>query len=156
MTSELINFENDLIKFENIDINDGMIYFFFVINKEILQENNSDLSSYNRLVLSEVGVRKDPIELSFLVGDYTLFNISIIIKNIIETKEEINYEDNPKCVSQKNVCFRDRLNAFSNDDSNSNNNESKKNKKETEEEEAKDKVADLKPSTSKKSNLKKI
>ena len=155
MTSELINFENDLIKFENIDINDGMIYFFFVINKEILQENNSDLSSYNRLVLSEVGVRKDPIELSFLVGDYTLFNISIIIKNIIETKEEINYEDNPKCVSQKNVCFRDRLNAFSNDDSNSNNNESKKNKKETEEEEAKDKVADLKPSTSKKSNLKK-
>ena len=88
MTSELINFENDLIKFENIDINDGMIYFFFVINKEILQENNSDLSSYNRLVLSEVGVRKDPIELSFLVGDYTLFNISIIIKNIIETDRE--------------------------------------------------------------------
>ena len=51
MTSELIDFENELIRFENIDINDGIVYFFFVVNKSILQENDSDISSYNRLIL---------------------------------------------------------------------------------------------------------
>lgn len=75
MTSELIDFQNELIKFDNTDINDGIIYFFFVINKEVLQQNNSELSSYNRLILSEFGLRNDPIKLSFLVGEYTIFNI---------------------------------------------------------------------------------
>ena len=88
MTSELIDFGNELIKFENIDINDGIIYFFFVINKEVLQENNSDISSYNRLILNEVGIRNVPIELSFMVGDYTKFKVSIKISNIIEVKQE--------------------------------------------------------------------
>ena len=41
----------------------------------MLQQNNSELSSYNRLILSEFGLRNDPIKLSFLVGEYTIFNI---------------------------------------------------------------------------------
>ena len=34
ITSELVNFENDLIKLDNINIKNGIVYFFFVINKE--------------------------------------------------------------------------------------------------------------------------
>ena len=101
MTSELIDFGNELIKFENIDINDGIIYFFFVINKEVLQENNSDISSYNRLILSEVGIREGPLELSFSVGDYTQFKVTIKINITREIKEESNKNKSRSSRSRK-------------------------------------------------------
>ena len=103
MTSELIDFENELIRFENIDINDGIVYFFFVVNKSILQENDSDISSYNRLILSEVGIREGPLELSFSVGDYTQFKVTIKINITKEIKEESNKKNeevNPIPLSQ--------------------------------------------------------
>ena len=92
ITSELVNFENDLIKFDNIDINNGIVYFFFVINKVILHETNTDVPTYNRLILREVGLRPEPIELTFFIGNYTTFKISFKLSNQIENKEEDNKE----------------------------------------------------------------
>ena len=57
------------------------MYFFFAINKEVFQESNTDMPTYNRLILNEVGVRKAPIDLSFLLGNYIKFKISIKITN---------------------------------------------------------------------------
>ena len=67
-----------------------MIYFFFVINKAIIQENNTDVPTYNRLILKEVGIRPEPIELYFFVGNYTTFKISLKIINQIENNKIIN------------------------------------------------------------------
>ena len=39
ITSELIIFENDLIRFSDIDIKDGIIHFFLLINGEDFKEN---------------------------------------------------------------------------------------------------------------------
>ena len=72
------------------------MYFFFVVNKEVYQEANCDMPTYNRLILNEVGIRKDPVDLSFLLGNYTKCKISIKItnKNYIkgENKNNLNSE----------------------------------------------------------------
>ena len=90
ITSEKVDFENELIQFDDIDINDGIIYFFFVINKSVLQEKNTDVPTYNRLFLRDFGEKNDPIELSFFVGNYTTFKITIKIFKTKEIKEKDN------------------------------------------------------------------
>ena len=118
LKSETVIFEKDLIKFDNIDINEGLIYFFFVINKAILQESN--VPTYNRLILKEVGFRIEPIELSFFVGNYTTFRISLKLTKQIETIEENkkNIEENsPLSLSQildsnSKVSLKDKIKGF--------------------------------------------
>ena len=83
INSEKVDFENDLIQFDDIDINDGIIYFYFVINKSVLQETN-------RLFLRDIGEKKDPVELSFFVGNYTTFKISVKIYKGEKIKEKDN------------------------------------------------------------------
>ena len=97
VNSDNIEFENELIKFDNINIKDGIIYFFFVINGVALQETNTDVPTYNRLILDELGIRPTPVKLSFFVGNYTTFNITIKMDKM-EVKEikdkKGNYETN--------------------------------------------------------------
>ena len=90
INSEKVDFENDLIQFDDIDINDGIIYFYFVINKSVLQETNTDTPTYNRLFLRDIGEKKDPVELSFFVGNYTTFKISVKIYKGEKIKEKDN------------------------------------------------------------------
>jgi len=103
IASELIDFENDLIRFEEININDGIIYFFFVINEVVMQETNTDVPTYNRLILNEVGIRKEPIDLSFLVGNYTKFKISIKITNKNNIEEDKNNNLNSEVINNNKL-----------------------------------------------------
>ena len=109
LNSESINFENDTIKFDNIDISKGIIYFFFVINKSVIEEKNTEVPTYNRLFLKDVGIREKPIDLFFLVGNYTTFNVTIKIGNIAGAKavkkdanENNNISNNQKTDSKSN------------------------------------------------------
>ena len=127
LKSETVIFEKDLIKFENININEGLIYFFFVINKSILQETNTSVPTYNRLILKEVGLRQDPIELSFFVGNYTTFRISLKLTNQLETKEENKdiADNTPISLNQildsnSKVSLKDKIKGFFNKNTKSN------------------------------------
>ena len=94
ITSELVIFGNDLIKYDNIDINQGIIYFFFLINKAPIRETNSNIPSYNTLLLRNIGLRSEPIEISFFVGNYTTFKVTLRITNEIkEENKKINKEN---------------------------------------------------------------
>ena len=94
ITSELVKFGSDLIKYDNININQGIIYFFFVINKVAIRETNSNIPSYNTLLLKNIGLRPEPIEISFFVGNYTTFKITLkIANNIKEENKKINKEN---------------------------------------------------------------
>ncbi len=121
------------MKFENINIKEGIIYFFFVINGVTIQETNSDAQAYNKLILNELGIRPKPIELSFFVGNYTTFRISIKMnktENKEETKKEGEIEGENKNLNNMNnnsspdTTFEDTLIMFNtnylNEDNNKN------------------------------------
>ena len=90
ISSDIVNLFGDIMIFDNININEGLIYFFFTINKAIIQETNTNVPTYNRLILKEVGIRPEPIELYFFVGNLTTFKISLKITNHKENNKNIN------------------------------------------------------------------
>ena len=90
ISSDIVNLFGDTMIFDNININEGLIYFFFTINKAIIQETNTNVPTYNRLILKEVGIRPEPIELYFFVGNLTTFKISLKITNHKENNKNIN------------------------------------------------------------------
>ena len=55
-----------------------------------MQETNTDTPTYNRLFLRDIGEKKDPVELSFFVGNYTTFKISVKIYKGEKIKEKDN------------------------------------------------------------------
>lgn len=85
--SELIDFENETIKFIDVDLGDCTIVFFLIINKNEYQEANSKTPNFNRLILNDFGIRQDPFEVSFQVGDFSIFKISVRIMNKIYVKD---------------------------------------------------------------------
>ena len=122
MNSDLVDFEKDSIKFENINFEKGVIYFLFVINKVILKETNTDVPTYNRLILREVGLIPEPIELSFMVGNYTKFNILLKIdyKKEVPVEEDKKTNENKPIISlsqilnfNSGVSFDDNIKIFS-------------------------------------------
>ena len=123
ITSEIVNFGRDLIKFDNIDINQGIIYFFFVINKVALRETNSHIPIYNTLTLRNIGLRPEPIEISFFVGNYTTFKITLIIAE--ENKKNIINQENIESKKIKEL-NEFKVNKESKDNKNSNVNKEKK------------------------------
>ena len=99
---ENINFENNLIRFIDVDINDGSIYFYFEINGEQYQDPYS-YYSYNRLVLNEIGIRFEPLELTFPIGSQVVFTISVRIVNKVQDlskeKETLTFSERVKIFS---------------------------------------------------------
>jgi len=85
--SELIDFESEVIKFSDVDLGDCTIFFSLIINNNEYQESNSKVPNFNRLILNDFGVRQDPFEVSFQVGDFSIFKISVRIMNKIYVKD---------------------------------------------------------------------
>ena len=85
--SELIDFESEVIKFSDVDLGDCTIFFSLIINNNEYQEANSKVPNFNRLILNDFGVRQDPFEVSFQVGDFSIFKISVRIMNKIYVKD---------------------------------------------------------------------
>ncbi len=136
ITSELINYENELIQFDNIDINQGVIYFMFVINKSVLRETNTEIPTYSRLVLKDFGLTPNPIQISFFVGYYTSFKITLKITN--ETKNVENKGKKPLHLTNILESFskfnlKEKIRMFKHSDSSNPEPPSSKTKKENEE-----------------------
>ena len=104
--SELIDFESEIIKFIDVDLGDSTIFFFLIINNNEYQETNSNVPNFNRLILNDFGIRQDPFELSFQVGDFSVFKISVRIMNKIYVKD-------PKKGSKPLISLNDMVNYTS-------------------------------------------
>ena len=71
-----------------------LFLFFFLINGEAFKDTNAEEPSYNRLFLNEIGIKKEPIELSFSLGNYIKFKISLKITSNQLTSEGQKEKDN--------------------------------------------------------------
>lgn len=97
VNSAFIDFNEEIIIFDDVDMNEGEILFSLMINDITFEEKNTDTPTNYKLNLKEIGIKPEHIEKSFFVGNLTVFNISIKImeiesneknKNIIEENEK--------------------------------------------------------------------
>ena len=112
ITSEIINFEEYLVKFINIDINSGSIYLYLIINGEQYKQNSNSL--FHILFLNKIGIKINPFELSLPMNDI-IFKITIKTMN----KEQdhslaLEKENLPKKETiDRPLSFAERIKMFS-------------------------------------------
>ena len=103
ISSQTINFDNELLKFTNIDISNSYINFNSIINGK----NNGENA---KLLLSTIGIKRNPIEKSLKSADLEL-KISIIINKLTDLNQKIDLlpkkkeEEAPKTFQDKRKMF---------------------------------------------------
>ena len=117
INSAFIDYNKELITFDDVDINDGEIVFSLMVNGITFEEKNTDTPTYYKLNLKEVEIKPDHVEKSFFVGNLTAFNISIKIIEIESNEENKNLkegkgkeDDNSK--KKSNTMGKNILNIF--------------------------------------------
>ena len=93
INSAFIDYNKELITFDDVDINDGEIVFSLMVNGITFEEKNTDTPTYYKLNLKEVEIKPDHVEKSFFVGNLTAFNISIKIIEIESNEENKNLKE---------------------------------------------------------------
>ena len=112
ITSESIIFGNELIRFSDIGIADGIIFFYLIINGEKYTDENETES--NKLILNKIGIKLRPVEMKIFISNNVLINITLRILN----KEQDEFYEERK-ISQKikiedfPMSFKDRIKLFS-------------------------------------------
>mgnify|MGYP002624147128 CR=1 FL=1 len=112
ITSEILNFEDYLVKFINVDINSGSIYLYLMINEKEYQENS--VSLFHKLILNKIGIKIKPFEISLPVNDI-IFNIKIKTMNKEQDQSISNEKENlpKKDIVERPLTFAERIKMFS-------------------------------------------
>ena len=114
ITSEIIEFENELIKFNSINFNQGLLYFYFLVNGKEYEEKNNKEKEYNKILLNKVGIKYKPLNIALLVSNDV--SIKITIKTMTNFQDENSYkkvQHSPKNSKEAPISFKDRIKMFS-------------------------------------------
>ena len=105
--SELIDLENEIIKFDNVDIKDGIIYFYFIIDGELIHliQGKNEISTNSKIVLSDIGIQPKFNEFTFIEKDLNEFKISVKIKG----NESIEDLPCPETIKNEDLKENDKI-----------------------------------------------
>ena len=110
ITSELIIFENDLIRFSDIDIRDGLVYFYLLINgKDYIDQNKVK----NKLDLNKIGIKLRAVERIIYITNDTFLKITVRILNKEQDEFYYKRKNSPKKLVEASISFQDRIKLFS-------------------------------------------
>ena len=113
--SAFIDYNKELITFDDIDINEGEIIFSLMVNDITFEEKNTNIPTYYKLNLKEIDIKPEHIEKSFFVENLTAFNISIRIIEIESNEENKNSKkekEDDNGTKKSNVIGKNFLNIF--------------------------------------------
>ena len=110
ITSELILFENDLIRFSDIDIKDGIIHFFLLINGEDFKEQNKET---NKLILNKIGIKLRAVERTISIAKDVFLKITVRSLNKEQDEFYFKKKNSPKKIVEAPISFQDRIKLFS-------------------------------------------
>ena len=113
--SAFIDYNKELIIFDDVDINEGEIIFSLMVNDITFEEKNTNIPTYYKLNLKEIDIKPEHIEKSFFVGNLTAFNISIRIIEIESNEENKNSKkekEDDNGTKKSNVIGKNFLNIF--------------------------------------------
>ena len=117
--SESINFENELIYFNDIDIRDGIIYLYFLINGVEYVDQNENPE--NKIVLNNIGIKLKPIEKSLLVTNDVSLTLTIRTLNKVQDEFYLKKDYTKRKIEEAPKSFLDRIKMFSGGINDSNN-----------------------------------
>ena len=86
-----IDFKNELIKFENIEIEKGMIKIFIYINQKIIESNDNSIPNCFTLILDDIKSIKEYQDFSWLIVNNLKMRIKIKITTNDENISNINH-----------------------------------------------------------------
>ena len=119
--SEIIDFNSELIRFNNININDGLLYFNLIINGEEYELKTD--KEYNKIVLNKIGIKLRPVEISLLIANDISFNITIRTMNNFQEEfyPQKHYSPRKSTAVPGPISFKDKIKMFSGGSSDTNN-----------------------------------
>ena len=118
--SETIDFNSELIRFNNININDGLLYFNLILNGEEYEVKTD--KEYNKIVLNKIGIKLRPVEISLLIANDISFNITIRTMNNFQEEfyPQKHYSPRKSTAVPGPISFKDKIKMFSGGSSDTN------------------------------------
>ena len=112
-----INFMNELIKIENIEISKGIIKIYILLNQRKMENDNNSASNFFLLKLNDIKSIKE-----FKDFDWNFFNnIRINCKVKVTTYEKLKNSTNIKLISNDNILDNENNNRYKPNINNNNN-----------------------------------